>query len=187
MSGTPGALVARRELVPNGVLGMAIFIATEVMFFAGLVSAHLVLRADSFGWPPLDQPRLPIAATALNTALLLASGATMLRAGVARVSRPRWLFATAALGSGFLALQGQEWVRLIGFGLTAHSSLYGAAFYTLVGAHALHALGGLILVCVALGRTRRSGASDSSFEPVRMFWLFVVSVWPILYATVYLS
>src|SRR5262249_35210924 len=60
-----------RPALPSAVLGMLIFVSTEVMLFAGLVSAFLILRATAAGsWPPPGQPRLPLEETALNTAAL---------------------------------------------------------------------------------------------------------------------
>jgi heme/copper-type cytochrome/quinol oxidase subunit 3 len=185
------SLPGRTPQLPSGVIAMAIFIATEVMLFAGLVSSLLVLRAQAPDWPPLDQPRLPVGVTGLNSAVLLASGlalqvgARALRAGAAP---GRWLALTIALGALFLIVQGGEWVRLIHYGLTASSSLYGATFYTIVGAHAVHAAAGLVALAVGARRAARaSGAREAAlaFEPVRMFWTFVVVLWPILYGLVY--
>ncbi|GIT63008.1 MAG: hypothetical protein Ct9H300mP21_05540 [Pseudomonadota bacterium] len=45
-------------------IGMLIFMVTEAMFFAALISAYLVIRAGLEEWPPWGQPRLP----GLNTA-----------------------------------------------------------------------------------------------------------------------
>jgi heme/copper-type cytochrome/quinol oxidase subunit 3 len=190
MTAPEQALNRRGPLVPSGVLGMAMFIATEVMFFAGLISAFLVLRAQAIGWPPLDQPRLPVGVTGINTLVLLASGWTVLRA-VAALRRGertvvRWLALTAVLGTLFLAVQGFEWVRLIGFGLTSSSSLYGATFYTLVGAHGLHVLAAVVVLLFALRRAARGGyTSPGALDPIQMYWLFVVAVWPVLYLLVY--
>jgi heme/copper-type cytochrome/quinol oxidase subunit 3 len=186
-------VVASQPLVPSGVLAMVLFIATEAMFFAGLVSAFLVLRAEALTWPPLDQPRLPLAVTIVNTLILVASGGTMqwalgtLRRGEGRLLR--WLLATAALGALFLVIQGYEWVRLIGFGLTTTSSLYGATFYTLVGAHGLHVLAALVFLLVVVGKAARgryTQEEQTGLELCRMYWLFVVAVWPILFLLVYL-
>jgi heme/copper-type cytochrome/quinol oxidase subunit 3 len=186
------AVAAPQPLVPSGVLGMVLFIATEVMFFAALISAFLVLRAESAMWPPLDQPRLPVGVTAVNTLFLLASGFTVHRAlesarGL-RGDALRWLGATAILGGLFLAIQGYEWIQLVGFGLTTSSSLYGATFYTLVGAHALHVLAALVFLLVVVVRLARGRDSSTEIPLVlcRMYWLFVVAVWPVLYVLVYL-
>jgi heme/copper-type cytochrome/quinol oxidase subunit 3 len=55
---------------------MALAVFVEVMLFAGFISAFVIVRgATPPGlWPPPHQPRLPLATTAFNTALLLASG-----------------------------------------------------------------------------------------------------------------
>ena len=51
----------RRRIAPNGVIGMLIFVGTEVMFFAGLMSAFTIAKTTAIGgWPPPGQPRLPI-------------------------------------------------------------------------------------------------------------------------------
>ena len=73
----PTAQNGRREpVVPNGVLGMAIFVVVEIMFFSGLISAYLISRASTLPvlWPPPNQPRLPVEATGANSVVLLASG-----------------------------------------------------------------------------------------------------------------
>src|ERR1700693_4211826 len=76
--------------LPNSVLAMIIFIATEVMFFAALMSAHTIARATVMGgvWPPAGQPRLPVERTAINTAILLLSG-ILLWIGNRRMSTDR--------------------------------------------------------------------------------------------------
>jgi heme/copper-type cytochrome/quinol oxidase subunit 3 len=149
-----------------------------MMFFAGLISAYLVARARAEGWPPVGQPRLPVASTAFNTALLLFSAQTI--AWALRDARRDWLTHTSVLGLAFVALQGREWIHLLGYGLSVRSGVYGAYFYTLVGMHAMHVLAGLALV----------GLAYRSFNPVHVkasaiYWWFVVALWPILYLLVY--
>ena len=126
---------------------MILFIVVEAMTFAGLISAYFSIRGSVDFWPPLDQPRYPVQATAINTAILLASGATML------LFRRVWhrdpdafgkltllLLATAFLGALFVGLQGIEWAQLLGYGLTVTSSAYGPIFYVIVGFHAFPVL-----------------------------------------------
>jgi cytochrome c oxidase subunit 3 len=182
-----------RTLVPSGLLGIAIFVAAEAMFFAGLISAYWVLRTQAMGWPPFDQPRLPVVVTGVNTGVLFLSGLAMHRAlRTATGRRPhltRWLVAAALLGTLFLAVQGFEWIRLIGFGLTTASSLYGATFYTLVGAHALHVVAALavLLWVTALALRRPEGPDETALRVCHVYWLFVVGVWPVIYGLVYLA
>ena len=181
-----------REAVSSGVLGMLLFLFTEAMLFGGLISAFLVLRAQAPVWPPAGQPRLPVAVTGGNTLVLLLSGWTMIRAvGALRqgsAASVRWLQATAVLGLLFLAIQGTEWARLVGFGLTGKSSVYGATFYALVGIHGLHVMAAVIVLFVNLARTMRGFYSASAHDGLtlcRMYWIFVVAVWPILYLLLY--
>ena len=165
----------RQPAVPNAVLAMALFLFAEVMFFCGLISAYVVLRGQSGVWPPPGQPRLPIWGAAAATALLLTSGLTV------RTS----FKATALLGGAFLAVQGAEWIALLGHGLTSSSSLYAALFHTVIGSHALHVAAALAAVIWA-HRTQADPGLDGRRRAVRMFWTFVVAVWPPLYVVIYL-
>ncbi|HYE92298.1 MAG TPA: heme-copper oxidase subunit III [Terriglobales bacterium] len=176
----------------NARLATMFLIAGEVMFFAGLVSSYFVLRAAAAQWPPPLQPRLPIFVTGLNTLVLLASSLAMARAIRGRADRAlllRGLSAAGALGVVFLVVQGYEWARLVGYGLTVVSGAYGVTFYTLIGVHGLHVIGALAwLAFVALG-VRRGRFVDPGAAGLRacaMYWHFVVALWPVLYVAVYL-
>ncbi len=180
--------------IPSAVLGTMLFVFTEIMFFGGLISAYLVLRAAADAWPPADQPRLPVVVTGINSLILLASAVTVWRTKAAAVSGDRsallqWLSVTLILGSTFIIIQGVEWARLISYGLTAESSMFGGVFYTVIGMHALHVLAAvLVLARVLLNAINNKYTSDShdGILAMRLFWFFVVGIWPILYVLVYL-
>ena len=174
--------------------GIILVIVVEAMTFAGLISAFLSIKASLPEWPPLDQPRFPMAATAINTAILLASGLTLLffrRLYRQEDSTSRQLTAllaaTALLGALFVSLQGVEWARLIGYGLTLTSTSYGSIFYVIIGFHALHVVCGLLCLGVVtwVAVTSNFPRRMASLEVVAVFWFFVVLVWPILYGVVY--
>ena len=197
--GRPNPLDSHEEgggaAFPAIVLGVLALIATEVMFFGGLISAFYVLRAGSFSWPPIGQPRLPVAITGLNTLVLFSSGYTM-HWGVREAKRGRngplvrWLAATRILGAAFLTIQGSEWIKLIRFGLTVRSSIYGALFYTLVGAHAVHvmwAVGALLIVTYRARRHHYSASNCDGVVACSLYWYFVVLLWSVIYAAVYLD
>ncbi len=181
--------------VSNARLGMWMLLATETMFFGGMVGAFLVLRLSAAVWPPASQPRLPVAVTAVNTLVLLLSSYALTRAlhAVRRDDLRRlviWLARTALLGGLFLAVQGAEWVRLVHFGLTVSSGAYGATFYTLIGAHGVHVLAALIwltLVTLAAMRGRYTARDHVGVAVCSMYWHFVVALWPILYLLVYIA
>ena len=184
----------REPVIASGLVGMLFFLGTEAMIFAGLISAFLILRAGA-SWPPAGEPRLPAAVTAVSTLLLILSGVAMARARTAiQGGDPRTLYhrlrATAILGALFLAIQGSEWWRLVHFGLTLTSSLYGATFYTLVGVHGVHVAGGMAGLLFVLTRARAGRYSATKYSGVEICWLywsFVVAVWPVLYVLVYLT
>jgi cytochrome c oxidase subunit 3 len=178
-----------QRLAPNSVVGMLLFLATEVMFFAGLMSAFIVTRAGVV-WPPADQPRLPVEATALNTCVLFASGLMSRKARQAFAAldcgrAQKLLNAAIGFGALFVAFQGYEWVRLLSFGLTVRSGTYGAFFYLIVGAHALHAVAALLMLGYCSLRLRRGDLTRPAFSAAQLFWYFVVLLWPILYLLVY--
>jgi heme/copper-type cytochrome/quinol oxidase subunit 3 len=148
------------------------------------------VRSGASVWPPPGQPRLPVEETAFNTLALLASGALLFAAGRAfpdsRRSAGRRLLGAIALGSFFVVFQGVEWVALIREGLTLTSSPHGSFFYLIVGMHALHAVAALVVLAGVYAGLRRGPLRPSAFAAARVFWYFVVGLWPILYLRVYL-
>ena len=190
----PSGIASPQPVIGNARLALLMFIAAETMFFAGLIGAFLVFRLASPSWPPPFQPRLPVGVTAVNSVILLLSGLTMrLALMAARRGQSgglvRWLSITALLGTVFLGIQGYEWLRLIGFGLTLSSGVYGATFYTLIGCHGLHVFGAALWLSVVLLRAQKGRYSERNYAGVQlcaMYWTFVVGLWPVLYGLVYL-
>jgi len=189
----PSVVGSPRRHVPNAILGTLIFLAAEAMMFAGLVSAFLVLRSGVEAWPPPGQPRFPIPVTVLNTAVLLASGFTMLRARSAAIRGafgrvPGMLGLTGLLGIVFVAVQGIEWARLVSHGMQVAGGIYGGLFCAIIGTHAVHVVGGVVVVQWAWRRARmfRGRIAIDQLTAATAYWLFVVGVWPILFWLVYL-
>ena len=182
----------RRQVVPNAVLGMLIFVITEAMLFAGLISAFLIVKSAAPGliWPPPGQPRLPVESTAINTVVLLASGLALFYANRAYRSDPAKARGPLALalvcGVFFVGAQGMEWAAMLRQGLTMTSSTHGAFFYLIVGIHGLHAIAAIIGMGVMFAKLLRGTLEAPSFWAAQVFWYFVVGVWPVLYVQVYL-
>jgi cytochrome c oxidase subunit III len=182
----------RKPVIPHGVLGVLIFVASEIMFFGGMMSAFAIVKSGAVGqiWPPPGQPRLPVEATALNSVVLLLSGFFLFRAGqVFRISpqSAKTPFQIAiVLGSVFVLFQGFEWVGLLREGLTMTSSVYGAFFYFIVGTHALHAIAALVVLALFYIKFVNQKLTAEGFWAMRLYWYFVVLLWPALYTLVYL-
>ena len=193
----------RNVIIPSVVLGMVFLLVTELMLFGGFISAYIVNRAGN-SWPPLGQPRMPVEVTAINTLILLMSGLTVYLVAknynidnvghqpsdIKQVKNSNfWLILTILLGITFVTIQGSEWIKLIGFGLTTTSSLYGAFFYIIIGAHAFHVLVGLAILIYLLGVLKASFQISHTKDKIfacSLYWYFVVGIWPVLYILIYI-
>ena len=189
---TPRPTPRRKPVIPSSVFGVLIFMGSEIMFFGGMISALAIVKAGAVAgiWPPAGQPRLPIEATAINSFGLLLSGFFLFRAGqmfrVKPASAKTPFLLSIVLGAVFVLVQGIEWVGLIKEGLTMTSSVHGAFFYLIVGTHAIHALMALIVLVQNYFKMTNGQLSSDGFWALRLFWYFVVLLWPVLYWQVYL-
>ena len=178
------------RVISNGVLGMSLFILTEIMLFAALVSSFSIVRASSAIWPPPDQPRLPFEETALNTLALFLSGVFLFiaqrRFDADRGSARTPLILSIALGAFFVVFQGWEWTSMLAQGLTLTSSMLGSFFYLIVGTHALHAIVAVGLLVQSWRRLESGWLQPSQLATAAVLWYFVVGAWPVIYWRVYL-
>lgn len=195
---TAEAVPGRERGVSPLRLGTLIFLASDLMLFAGLFAAYFTLRSQTHPWPPAGV-ELETTTAAVATLVLIASSGTLaiaLRRTDAR-RRRRWIGATILLGAAFMALQVIDWFRLP---FRISTNAYGTLFYTMTGVHWLHVLTGVVLmVIVVVGRrtpARSSGGTRSERRPevgphdateaVAYFWHFVDVVWVALFATLFL-
>ena len=155
------SLEATNTGIPSSKLGMWLFLASEVMFFTGLLGAYIVLRAGMDHWPlPGEELSIPLAA--FNTFVLLSSSMTM-ALSVAAVHRRdlralrRFLLATLLLGCLFLSVKGYEYSLKFAHGHLPGTALYWDCYFTLTGLHGLHVLAGVIANLWILSRTFRAG------------------------------
>jgi len=180
----------RTPILGNAAVAMLIFVFTEIMLFAGFISAFGIVRSAAIVWPPRGQPRLPFEATAVNTAALLASGAVLFaatrifRRDPSRAKLP--LLIAMLLGAFFVAFQGVEWLALVREGLTITSSVQGSFFYLIIGLHALHAVIALGVLAYAWLRLQQGWLPPGVLDAAQIFWYFVVGIWPLIYLRVYL-
>jgi cytochrome c oxidase subunit 3 len=123
--------------VPTGKLAMWIFLATEIMFFTGLIGTYIVLRngtpSAAEPWPIPEQVHLIEWVGALNTFVLICSSVTVVLAHYAltkgNVGRAvQYIGVTLALGAVFLVIKGFEYNSKI-----QHDILPGHVFDRLEG------------------------------------------------------
>ncbi|MBA2265946.1 MAG: heme-copper oxidase subunit III [Chloroflexi bacterium] len=179
--------------MPTALLGMLLFIASEVMFFSGLFATYFNARATTPGaWgPPEGAHELELVLAGTLTAILLASSFTM-QFGVWAVRRgdtgklKMWTGITLALGVLFLLGQIYDYSQL-GFGIA--DGVFGTTFYTLTGFHGAHVFGGTVGLTIILARAMRgqfSARNHVAVEAVSMYWHFVDVVWIAVFSTIYL-
>ncbi|MBV1776561.1 cytochrome c oxidase subunit 3 [Burkholderiaceae bacterium DAT-1] len=199
--------------------GMGWFIFSEVMFFAAFFGAlyyireisvpdlaslsHKILWPDFIGeWPMKVAPSgvehyeamKPFGLPAINTLLLLTSGATLTWAhwGLMKGKNSQLiqgLILTVGLGALFLGFQVMEYHHAITeMNLTLKSGVYGGTFYMMTGFHGMHVLIGTIMLTVQLVRAIKKHFNPHhhfAFEAAAWYWHFVDVVWLILFVFVY--
>jgi cytochrome c oxidase subunit 3 len=181
---------ARQEQrLPLLVVGIVLFLGSELMFFASLFGMYFTLRARNPGFVPhdikVDAIRL------LFTSILVASSGTMqmavhrIRQGNAASMR-RWIWLTLVMGAVFLGGQAHEWA---GLPFKISTDAYGSAFYAMTGFHGLHVFAGLTIMLVVLGRAAAGAYSEqehAGIEVAAYYWHFVDIVWIGLFATLFI-
>ena len=179
--------------VPNGKLGMWVFLASEVMFFTGLIGAYIVLRMSNPAWPG-SAGHLNVWIGACNTLILICSSTTIVLALAAsqRGETPalrRWLLATIALGSLFLVIKGYEYSAKFSHDIFPSTNVFWSCYFALTGFHALHVLGGILFNLVVLSYTRSHdlwAQRSHRLELAGLYWHFVDIVWIFLFPMLYL-
>lgn len=195
---THGAQAARFEQTSFAVgdkkLGMWVFLASEVMFFTGLIGSYIILRwGASSSWPgPGEVLNVPV--TAGNTFLLICSSVAMVKAFAAieegnQKGLKLWLLATIVMGAAFVGVQAYEYTELVHHGFTPASGLYGSTFYAMTGFHGFHVTMGVLCMTWVLGKAMRGHYTrehHQGVEVIGLYWHFVDLVWIILFTIVYL-
>ena len=186
--------------ISNVVLGMLLFITSEVMFFGGLFAAYFNVRANSPVWPTINPETneqfrleiLPLVGPA--TVLLILSSFTCQFAvwAIRRGDRTAFLrniAATFVIGILFLIMQATDYIILGSEGMTLSAGTYGTTYFTLTGFHGAHVFGGVIMLGVILYRGlagQFSPRHHDAVEAVSIYWHFVDVVWIGLFTIIYI-
>jgi cytochrome c oxidase subunit 3 len=178
--------------VETQLLGMLLFIISEVMVFGAFFTAYFFIRAvTGDGWFPIDGVDLPVAIAGVNTAILVSSSFTLHWAEncIKRDNREGFkagMLATFMLGCTFLFIQINEYVH-VGFSPADHAQ--GSVFYGLTGLHGAHVFIGLLLLLFVTIRAFRGHFSSTSHRGVEVpgiYWHFVDVMWIIVFTVVYI-
>lgn len=197
---TPAAIERTRPAQaqrPNTVsVGTIVWLASELMFFAGLFAMYFTIRTVELSqgreWPTVELSVL--FDTSITIVLVLSSVTCQLGVFAAERGDVRslraWFVITFIMGLVFVVGQGFEFTQLILHdGLTMASGPYGSVFYITTGFHGLHVCGGLMAFIFLLGRTyaarRFTHEQAVSAIVVSYYWHFVDVIWIGLYLTIF--
>ena len=184
-------------------VGVIVWLASELMFFAGLFGIYFTVRSQTDGeWPPAPT-ELDVTYALIFTIILVASSFTC-QFGVFAAERLQkratgwkptqwgmveWMFLTYALGSVFVIGQIYEYAQLVSEHVSLSSDAYGSAFYITTGFHALHVTGGLIAFLLLISRAfsvkNFTHKEATSAIVVSYYWHFVDVVWIGLFLVIY--
>lgn len=176
-------------------LMMWLFIITDALLFAGLVSGYGFVRLASPSWPAQSEV-FHLEFITLMTFILISSSATMASAvGAAQTGRHSrtilFLALTIVGGLAFLGCQAYEWTSLIreGASLTANPwgvPLFSASFFVITGFHGSHVLSGVVILLITVIRVRAGRTKPGGVELAGLYWHFVDLVWVFIFTFFYL-
>jgi cytochrome c oxidase subunit 3 len=185
----PEANVSSR--VDARVLGMLLFIASEIMLFGSFFTAYFFIRVSGSEPWPLPPFHLPVFIAGVNTAILVTSSFSMHWAlqSIKRGNRAglqAGLVLTFLMGLSFLLTQISEYARV---GFAPHDGAFGTIFYCLTGLHGAHVFVGLTILLFITIRSFRGHFSPEHHHGVEIggiYWHFVDVMWIVVYSTVYI-
>jgi cytochrome c oxidase subunit 3 len=182
----------RSSRVEPALLGMLLFIISEVMVFGAFFTAYFFIRvvADGHTWFPIDGKALPVAVAGVNTAILVSSSLTLHWAQTSIKNGNRFglqagMTATFLLGLTFLFVQINEYIHI---GFAPQDNAQATVFFSLTGLHGAHVTIGLILLGMVTVRSFRGHFSPEHHHGVEIpgiYWHFVDVMWIVVYTTIY--
>jgi cytochrome c oxidase subunit III len=187
--------------IKPGMMGMYIFLASEVMFFGSLFATYFYLVGSHAQWPPIPPSSTPEyyvnwwPIPFFNTIWLASSGVTAHFAleGLSHDKRRQFFLLwglTILLGLIFEFGQAYEFISAFGRGLNLTANNFASAFFIMTGFHGAHVLGGLVLLTLILYRASRGQFSSRNHvgpAAVTLYWHFVDVVWFFLFGILYVG
>jgi heme/copper-type cytochrome/quinol oxidase subunit 3 len=186
----------------NRKVAIWMFIGSECMLFASLISTYLIYKGKSVVGPfpheewtnPLTNQTyhaiLDIPVTSISTFVLLMSSLSMVLALAAVENRGKpmpanaafgtrilassrlWLFMTCLMGATFLGFQAFEFTSFVHEGLTIRRNLFGSSFFTLTGFHGAHVTAGVIWLGSLLAIDMKRG-----LQPKDAVWVDIAALY----------
>ncbi len=179
----------------NAKFGIWLFLASEVMLFGALFSAYILMRVGAVYWP-VGSETLNVPLGAINTVVLITSSVTMLLSWAALKQNNFGKFRlmlglTILCALAFMCIKSVEYSAKFSHGIFPKENTYYAIYFTLTGLHALHIVGGIIVLVYLWGPGAKMWKTNpiqftNRLEVVGLYWHFVDLVWIFLFPVLYL-
>lgn len=174
------------------ILGMLVFVTSEMVFFGSLIAAYITYYGRD-AYPSADTV-LEFGKVAFFTVFLIVSSGTLYMAERRLDRRDNrgfrlWMLITIAFGIIFLAGQLWEYVGLYRDDITIDRNLFTSTFYTLTGFHGAHVIAGLIMLIIITILSFKGEVTkerDTGIKAISVYWHFVDAVWIVVFSLVYL-
>jgi len=188
------------------LLGMWVFLATEVLFFGGMFLTYSIYRhAYPSAFIAASREMIVWAGT-INTAVLITSSLTVVLAVHAAAAGQRralllFLMITILLGFVFLGIKGYEYWTEFGehhfpgrsFQFDARyapqAEIFFSLYFMMTGLHAVHMIIGIGIMAVMFWLSWRGTITREYSSPIEisgLYWHFVDIVWIFLFPLLYL-
>ena len=176
--------------IPTGRLAVWWLLASEVFIFGGLIACFVLFKLN--GTPGFDDASLTsVTAGAINTFVLLTSSLSVVLAHAAiekgdREKSFKYIWYTIGFGLVFLIIKTYEYTGKIIHGHTITDNLFWSFYYTMTGLHALHVIGGMVIMAL-ISFDIRKGYNFQRVELIGIYWHFVDLVWIFLFPLFYIA
>ncbi len=181
----------RSSRVEPQLLGMLLFIISEIMVFGAFFTAYFFIRVAQGNPWPAPGTKLPVEVAGVNTAILVSSSFTIhwaeqcIKKGN-RFGLKAGMLLTFLLGCSFLFIQINEYANI---GFAPQDAAQQTIFFSLTGLHGAHVFIGLLLLLFVTIRAFRGHYSPEEHRGVEVpgiYWHFVDVMWLVVYFTVYI-
>ena len=188
------------------LLGMWVFLTTEVLFFGGMFLAYSIYRHAYPSAFAAASHEMIVWAGTLNTVVLITSSLTMALAVHAAAAGQRrtlllFLTITIVLGCVFLGVKAYEYRteylerHLPGYGFefeapyAPQAQIFFSLYFMMTGLHAVHMIIGIGIMAVMFWLAWRGTITREYSSPIEisgLYWHFVDIVWIFLFPLLYL-
>lgn len=172
------ALTTKNMIEGVAAIAFPMFIVSEVFMFLAIFVAYWALRLFAESWPPAGTPELETTTPLVMLALMLISSVTLTVASKKHSAGDlagfrSGLLLTMLFGALFLGGTVFEYAHLISHGFTSATNIFGTAYYSITGFHAVHVLIGIgmflyMYIFALAGKTNKTFVLCGS-----IFWYFL--------------